>query len=66
MARLTRIPRGRGGVIAGVSAGIAEGLGLSVTLVRLLFVIFAITGLGELAYIVLWVLMPKDRRIYGY
>ena len=66
MARLTRIPRGEGGAIAGVSAGLADGLGLPVNLVRILFVVFALTGVGEIVYLVLWVLMPKGRRGYGY
>lgn len=62
MARLQRIPRGQGGLIAGVCAGVADGLGLSPTLVRLLFVVFAVTGIGEIVYLVLWVLMPKASR----
>lgn len=66
MSRLSRIPRGQGGLIAGVSAGLADGFGLPVTLVRLLFVVFALTGVGEVVYIVLWILMPKGRRGYGY
>ena len=66
MSRLSRVPRGQGGVVAGVSAGLADGFGLPVNIVRLLFVIFALTGVGELVYIVLWVLMPKGRRGYGY
>lgn len=57
MARLTR-PR-QGKLIAGVCAGVADGLGLSTALVRLGFVIFAFTGIGEIVYVVLWVLMPK-------
>ncbi|MFN2556967.1 MAG: PspC domain-containing protein [Nitriliruptorales bacterium] len=56
--RLTR-PR-RGGVIAGVCAGIADHFGWSRTTVRLLFVLFGLFGAGELAYIVLWILMPKE------
>ena len=58
---LDRPPRGRGRVLAGVCAGIAEHYGFSTTLVRVVFVIFAITGASELAYLVLWVLMPNRR-----
>lgn len=57
--RLIRPRRGR--VIAGVCAGLADYLGWSRTAVRVLFVVFGLVGAGELAYIVLWVLMPKGR-----
>ncbi len=56
--RLTRPRHGR--VIAGVCAGIADHFGWSRTTVRLLFVLFGLFGAGELAYIVLWILMPKE------
>jgi phage shock protein C len=45
--------------IAGVCAGLADRFGLSRGLVRILFVIFGLFGAGELAYIVLWILVPK-------
>ncbi len=61
MAALTRPARGEGRVIAGVAAAVADGLGLSTTLVRLLFVLAGFFGAGELVYIVLWVLLPKRR-----
>ena len=64
MARLTRPPRGQGRVIAGVAAGVADGLGLSTTLVRVLFVLTGFFGAGEIVYLVLWFLMPKARS-YG-
>ncbi len=56
--RLTRPRHGR--VIAGVCAGIADHFGWRRTTVRLLFVLFGLFGAGELAYIVLWILMPKE------
>ncbi len=55
---LTRPRHGR--VIAGVCAGIADHYGWSRSVVRLLFVLFGLFGAGELAYIVLWILMPKQ------
>jgi phage shock protein C len=58
---LTRPPRGQGRVIAGVAAAVADRFGLPRTLVRLLFVLFGLVGAGEIAYIVLWVLIPKAR-----
>lgn len=60
-ATLDRPLRGQGRLLAGVCAGLAEQYGFNTTLVRLLFVIFAITGASELAYLVLWVLMPNRR-----
>jgi phage shock protein C len=46
-------------MIAGVCAGIARRYGWSAGKVRLLFVFFGLFGAGELAYVALWVLMPK-------
>lgn len=46
-------------MIAGVCAGIARRYGWPTRRVRLLFVIFGLFGAGELAYIALWLLMPK-------
>lgn len=61
MARdLTRPRRGR--IIAGVCAGIADHYGWSRRTVRLLFVAFGVFGAGELAYLILWILMPKQPR----
>ncbi len=48
-----------GKVIAGVCAGLADRFGMSRTTVRVLFVLFGVFGAGEIAYIVLWILMPK-------
>lgn len=55
---LTR-PR-HGKVIAGVCAGLAERFGLSPFMVRLAFLLSCILpGPQFIAYIVLWVLMPR-------
>lgn len=54
---LTRPRTGR--IIAGVCAGIADHYGWSRGTVRLLFVLFGLFGAGEIAYIVLWIVMPK-------
>lgn len=59
MAKLVRPRRGEGAVIAGVAAAVADRYGLSRGLVRLLFVLFGLFGAGEVAYLVLWVLIPK-------
>jgi phage shock protein PspC (stress-responsive transcriptional regulator) len=59
MARLTRPRRGEGRVLAGVAAAVADGLGMSSTLVRVLFVVSGLFGAGEIVYLVLWILLPK-------
>ncbi|MGY1828420.1 MULTISPECIES: PspC domain-containing protein [unclassified Blastococcus] len=53
-------PRGRK-MIAGVCAGLAQRFGLSTGLVRVGFVLFGLFGVGEIAYIVLWIMIPKER-----
>ena len=60
MATLSR-PR-NGKVLVGVCAGIARHYGWSPGTVRLLFVLFGLFGAGEIAYLVLWIVMPKDAR----
>lgn len=61
VAALTRPPRGQGRVIAGVAAAVADRFGLSRTLVRVLFVLFGLVGAGEIAYLILWLLIPAGR-----
>ena len=58
--RLTRPEEGKR--IAGVCAGVARFWGLDVTLVRILWAIVSIwpPGVGVLAYIVCWIIMPRD------
>jgi phage shock protein C len=47
--------------IAGVCAGFARYLDVDVTLVRILWLAVAIsTGAGFIAYLVAWILMPRD------
>jgi phage shock protein PspC (stress-responsive transcriptional regulator) len=58
MTAMVRPKHGR--VIAGVCAGIADHYGWSLGMVRLLFVLFGLFGAGELVYIALWILMPKE------
>ena len=60
MSTLVR-PRS-GKVIAGVCAALADRFGLSRFLVRFGFVLFGLFGIGELVYIVLWILIPKAAR----
>lgn len=49
--------------IAGVCAGFARFLGIDVTVVRVLWIVLSICPfpvLGVLAYLVAWIIMPKD------
>ena len=52
----------RGKMIAGVCAALANRFGMSVGTIRLLFVLFGLFGAGEIAYVVLWVIVPKAPR----
>ena len=50
----------RGKMIGGVCAALATRFGLPKFLVRLGFVIFGLVGIGELVYIALWIIIPKE------
>jgi phage shock protein C len=50
-------------IIAGVCGGLAEWLGWDPTLVRIAYVVVSIASVafpGIIAYIILWMVMPKD------
>ena len=49
-------------MLVGVCAALANRFHVSRTLVRLLFLVFGIVGAGEVAYLVLWVVIPKADR----
>jgi len=57
--RLTRDMRDK--KIAGVCAGFARYLAVDVILVRVIWLVLAFgTGIGFIAYVVAWIVMPKD------
>jgi phage shock protein PspC (stress-responsive transcriptional regulator) len=59
MARLSRPRNGR--MIGGVCAALARRFGLSVTTVRLLFVLSCLLpGPQFIIYLILWVMLPSD------
>ena len=60
MAKRQLVRPRQGKMIAGVCTGLADFYGFNVTHVRLLFVIFGLFGPGEVAYIIIWVLAPKQ------
>jgi phage shock protein PspC (stress-responsive transcriptional regulator) len=56
--RLVRPQQGK--MIAGVCAGLSQRFGIDVTLLRILFVVFALVGAAEIIYIILWIVVPKE------
>ncbi|AUI50248.1 PspC domain-containing protein [Arthrobacter crystallopoietes] len=48
-----------GKMIAGVCAALAARFGIPKLLVRIGFVIFGLVGIGEIVYILLWIMIPK-------
>jgi len=57
--RLTRVEDGR--MIAGVCTGLAQYLGVDVTVVRLIFALLALFAAGGvLLYFILWLIMPME------
>ena len=53
-------------MIAGVMGGIAERFGWNANLLRIIFVLVSVMSAGFpgiLAYLVLWLLMPKQSKI---
>ncbi|MGQ1795936.1 PspC domain-containing protein [Kocuria oceani] len=57
----TTLVRPRNGkLLAGVCAALANRFGLPKLLVRLGFIVFGLVGVGELVYIALWIIIPKE------
>jgi phage shock protein C len=58
--RLVRTRKGR--LLAGVCSGIAEYVGIDVTVVRLVFVALGVVtfGLGVLIYLAAWIVIPEE------
>ena len=57
----TSLVRPRNGkLIAGVCAARAARVGLPKFLLRLGFIVFGLVGVGELVYIALWIIIPKE------
>jgi phage shock protein C len=48
--------------LAGVCGGIGDFTGLDPTLVRVGFIIFGLVGVGELVYLLMWLIVPKEPR----
>jgi phage shock protein C len=48
--------------LAGVCGGIGDFTGLDPTLIRVGFIIFGLVGVGELVYLLMWLIVPKEPR----
>lgn len=59
-SRLPLVRRDDGRLIAGVAAGVARHLGVNVAAVRLVFAVLTPNGIGCLAYVALWILLPGE------
>lgn len=57
--RLYRDPDNR--MIGGVCGGLSIYLGIDPVIVRILFILFLIFGIGLLVYIILWIVVPEAR-----
>lgn len=58
--QLVRTRNGR--LVAGVCSGIAEYVGIDVTVIRLLFVVLGVVtfGVGVLIYLAAWIVIPEE------
>ncbi len=53
---------GKEKMLGGVCGGMAEYLNVDPTLVRLVWVLFGLTGSGVLAYLIGWVIIPRNPK----
>ncbi len=54
-------------IVGGVLSGLSEGLGVDVTLVRLIWVLSVfLFGSGILLYLFLWLLLPREDKVDAY
>jgi len=62
MKKMYRNPDGK--VLGGVATGVAAYFAIDIAVVRLLFILFAfLGGVGIIAYIVLWLILPEAKTI---
>lgn len=51
-------------ILGGVCAGLGKYLGIDSTLVRLFFVLISLAGgVGVLAYIIMWIVVPEEQTV---
>jgi signal transduction histidine kinase/phage shock protein PspC (stress-responsive transcriptional regulator) len=54
------VRRSEGRLVAGVAGGIARHLGVNVAVVRVVFALLVVNGIGAFAYIAFWILVPDE------
>jgi phage shock protein C len=64
MAKMKRLYRsGKERVLGGICGGLGEYFGIDPTIVRLLWILFFLAyGAGVLAYIIAWIIIPKNPK----
>jgi phage shock protein C len=61
MAKIKKLYRsGNDRILGGVCGGIAEYLEVDPTLIRLIWILLALNGVGILGYLIAWVLIPRN------
>jgi len=50
-------------MLGGVCGGLGEYFDVDPTIVRLIAVVFALTGAGVLAYIIAWIIIPEQPTV---
>jgi phage shock protein C len=68
MAKVKRLYRsGENRILAGICGGLGEYFGTDPVLIRLLWVLFSLAyGTGILAYIIAWIIIPRNPKHKWY
>jgi phage shock protein PspC (stress-responsive transcriptional regulator) len=61
-SRLVRSQSDR--MLGGVCGGLGQYLGIDAILVRIFFLLFAFAGGGVLVYLILWMVIPDEERVF--
>lgn len=54
-----QLRRSKNAILGGVAAGVAEYFGIDATLVRIIWALLILSGVGLFVYLVCWLIMPK-------
>ena len=60
MKRLYRSDKER--ILGGVCGGMGEYLNVDPTIIRLLWILFAFSGVGLLLYFIAWIIIPRNPK----
>ena len=58
MKRLYRSAKSK--ILGGVCGGIGDYLNVDPTIIRLLWILFAFSGIGILLYFIAWIIIPRN------